>query len=121
VQQMTELGASGYLTKHTAGDNLLLAIREVQREMPFSVRRHETFAGPLRHALADGKPPKRNVKLTSRQRRCCNWWLKGCRTSRARGTGDHAKTVNKHRQQLMNSSKFINIVGLTRTRCPTAW
>src|SRR5580658_4271978 len=35
VEQLTEVGASGYLTKQTAGDDLALAIREVQRGNAF--------------------------------------------------------------------------------------
>jgi len=116
VQQMTELGASGYLTKHTAGDNLLLAIREVQKGNAFfSPPVMKRLQDHYRHALADGKPPKRNVKLTSRQAEVLQLVAEGMQDKQSAGElGISAKTVNKHRQQLMNKLKIHNIVGLTR-------
>jgi DNA-binding NarL/FixJ family response regulator len=116
VQQMTELGASGYLTKQTAGDNLLLAIREVQKGNAFfSPTIMKSLRDHYRHAVADGKSAKRKVKLTSRQAEVLQLVAEGMQDKQSAGElGISAKTVNKHRQQLMNKLKIHNIVGLTR-------
>src|ERR1700728_1872890 len=61
VQQLTGAGASGYLIKQTAADNLLLAIREVQKGNAFfSPSISKRLRDRCRQAFADGQPLKRN-------------------------------------------------------------
>jgi DNA-binding NarL/FixJ family response regulator len=86
VQQLTEVGASGYLTKQTAGDDLLLAIREVQKGNAFfSPAIAKRLRDRCRQAFADGQPLKRNVELTSRESEVLQLIAEGCRTSRSPG------------------------------------
>ena len=116
VQQMTEIGASGYLTKQTAADDLLLAIREVQKgNVFFSPAIMKRLQDHCRHAFAEGKTPKRNVKLTSRQEEVLQLVAEGLQDKLSAGElGISAKTVNRHRQQLMNKLNIHNVAGLTR-------
>src|ERR1700677_1596678 len=62
VQQLTEVGASGYLTKQTAGDDLLLAIREVQKGNAFfSPAIAKRLRDRCRKAFVDGQPLTRQI------------------------------------------------------------
>jgi len=116
VQRLTEIGASGYLTKQTAGDDLMLAIREVQKGNAFfSPAIMKRLQDHCRHAFTGGKPFKRSVKLTSRQAEVLQLVAEGLQDKQSAGElGIGKKTVNKHRQQLMNKLKIHNVVGLTR-------
>jgi DNA-binding NarL/FixJ family response regulator len=116
VQQMIEIGASGYLTKHTVGDDLVLAVREVQKGNAFfSPAIMKRLQDHWRHAFAEGKPRQRNVKLTSREAEVLQLVAEGLQDKESAGElGVSAKTINKHRQQVMNKLKIHNVVGLTR-------
>jgi DNA-binding NarL/FixJ family response regulator len=116
VQHVTEIGASGYLTKQTDAANLLLAIREVQKgNAYFSPAVMKSLRDHCRQSFGNGQAPKRNVKLTSREAEVLQLVAEGLQDKQSAGElGISAKTVNKHRQQLMNKLKIHNVVGLTR-------
>jgi len=116
VQQLTEVGASGYLTKQTAGDDLLLAIREVQRGNAFfSPSIAKRLRDRCRRAFADGQPLKRNVDLTSRESEVLQLIAEGLPNKQIAGElGISIKTVEKHRQQVMNKLSIHDVAGLTR-------
>jgi len=116
VQQLTEVGASGYLTKQTAGDDLLLAIREVQRGNAFfSPSIAKRLRDRCRQAFADGQPLKRNVELTSRESEVLQLIAEGLPNKQIAGElGISIKTVEKHRQQVMNKLNIHDVAGLTR-------
>jgi DNA-binding NarL/FixJ family response regulator len=116
VQQLTEVGASGYLTKQTAGDDLLLAIREVQKGNAFfSPAIAKRLRDRCRQAFADGQPLKRNVELTSRESEVLQLIAEGLPNKQIAGElGISIKTVEKHRQQVMNKLNIHDVAGLTR-------
>jgi DNA-binding NarL/FixJ family response regulator len=116
VQQLTEVGASGYLTKQTAGDDLLLAIREVQKGNAFfSPAIAKRLRDRCRQAFVDGRPLKRNIHLTSRESEVLQLIAEGLPNKQIAGElGISIKTVEKHRQQVMNKLAIHDIAGLTR-------
>jgi DNA-binding NarL/FixJ family response regulator len=116
VQQLTEVGASGYLTKQTAGDDLALAIREVQRGNAFfSPAIAKRLRDRCRQAFADGQPLKRNVELTSRESEVLQLIAEGMPNKQIAGElGISIKTVEKHRQQVMNKLNIHDVASLTR-------
>src|SRR3984957_10015674 len=116
VQQLTEVGASGYLTKQTAGDDLLLAIREVNKGNAFfSPAIAKRLRDRCRQAFNDGQPLKRNVELTSRESEVLQLIAEGLPNKQIAGElGISIKTVEKHRQQVMNKLNIHDVAGLTR-------
>jgi DNA-binding NarL/FixJ family response regulator len=116
VQQLTEVGASGYLTKQTAGDDLLLAIREVQKGNAFfSPAIAKRLRDRCRQAFVDGQPLKRNIQLTSRESEVLQLIAEGLPNKQIAGElFISIKTVEKHRQQVMNKLNIHDVAGLTR-------
>ena len=116
VQRLTEVGASGYLTKQTAGDDLLMAIREVQRGNAFfSPSIAKRLRDRCRQAFADGQSLKRNIDLTSRESEVLQLIAEGMPNKQIAGElGISIKTVEKHRQQVMNKLNIHDVAGLTR-------
>ncbi len=116
VQQMVQAGVAGYLIKQTAANDLLRAIREVQRgNMFFS----PTIAKQLRQQSRDtssrGQPQKKNGGLTSRESEVLQLIAEGFSNKQIAGElGISIKTVEKHRQQVMNKLNIHEIAGLTR-------
>jgi DNA-binding NarL/FixJ family response regulator len=116
VEQLTEVGASGYLTKQTAADDLLLAIREVQKGNAFfSPAIAKRLRDRCRQAFNDGQPLRRNVNLTSREAEVLQLIAEGLANKQIAGElGISIKTVEKHRQQVMNKLNIHDVAGLTR-------
>jgi DNA-binding NarL/FixJ family response regulator len=116
VEQLTEVGASGYLTKQTAADDLLLAIREVQKGNAFfSPAIAKRLRDRCRQAFVDGQPLRRNVQLTSRESEVLQLIAEGLPNKQIAGElGISIKTVEKHRQQVMNKLNIHDVAGLTR-------
>jgi DNA-binding NarL/FixJ family response regulator len=116
VQQLTGAGASGYLIKQTAADNLLLAIREVQKGNAFfSPTIAKRLRDRCRQAFADGQPLKKNIELTSRESEVLQLIAEGLPNKQiAAELGISIKTVEKHRQQVMNKLNIHDVAGLTR-------
>jgi DNA-binding NarL/FixJ family response regulator len=116
VQQLTGAGASGYLIKQTAADNLLLAIREVQKGNAFfSPTIAKRLRDRCRQAFADGQPLKKNIELTSRESEVLQLIAEGFPNKQiASELGISIKTVEKHRQQVMNKLNIHDVAGLTR-------
>jgi DNA-binding NarL/FixJ family response regulator len=116
VEQLTEVGASGYLTKQTAADDLLHAIREVQKGNAFfSPAIAKRLRDRCRQAFVDGQPLRRNVELTSREAEVLQLIAEGLPNKQIAGElGISIKTVEKHRQQVMNKLNIHDVAGLTR-------
>ena len=116
VQQLTGAGASGYLIKQTAADNLLLAIREVQKGNAFfSPSISKRLRDRCRQAFTDGQPLKRNIELTSRESEVLQLIAEGLANKQIAGElGISIKTVEKHRQQVMNKLNIHDVATLTR-------
>lgn len=116
VQQMTEAGISGYLSKQTAADDLVKAIREVQKGnhyySPSIVRRLKTR---LQDAFTNGQANKRSIELTSREAEVLQLIAEGFPNKQiAAELSISIKTVEKHRQQVMNKLNIHDVAGLTR-------
>src|SRR5438093_3323454 len=68
VQQLMRAGASGYLIKQTAANDLLKAIREVRRGNAFfSPAIARRLREQCREAFSTGHPARKTTELTSRE------------------------------------------------------
>jgi DNA-binding NarL/FixJ family response regulator len=117
IERAVEAGAAGYLMKETAGDDLLRAIREIASGNAF-------FSPPVarrilkqwQEKLPNGSSGEtRTPKLTSRQTEILQLIAEGYATKQiADLLFLSVKTVEKHRQDLMNTLNIHNIASLTR-------
>lgn len=117
IEHAVKAGAAGYLMKETAGDDLLRAIREIASGNAF-------FSPPIAKRLLrqwhDKFPNGRDIgtetpKLTSRQIEILQLIAEGYATKQIAGLlSISIKTVEKHRQDLMNTVNIHNIASLTR-------
>src|SRR5436309_574708 len=117
VQQLTEAGAAGYLVKQTAANDLLKAIREAQKGNAFfspSISRR--LLEQCREAFVRGGPVrKRTTRLTSREAEVLQLIAEGQANKQiAAELSISIKTVEKHRQQVMNKLNIHDVAGLTR-------
>ena len=119
VHQVTEAGAAGYLLKQSAATDLIKAIREARRGNAFfspSISRRmldqyrETFMRGTSIKL------KRGVTvLTSRENEVLQLIAEGRPNKQiAAELSISIKTVEKHRQQVMNKLNLHEVAGLTR-------
>jgi DNA-binding NarL/FixJ family response regulator len=117
VEQVTELGAAGFLLKQTSSHNLATAIREVQKG--------KTFFGPASAGRAqersqksldrEGNLKKKSNRLSSREVEVLQLIAEGKPNKQvAAELGVSFKTVDKHRQHLMSKLNIHDIAGLTR-------
>jgi len=117
IQQLTEAGAAGYLVKQTAANELLKAIREANRgNAYFSPAIAKKLRDHCREALAGGQPSrKRTDYLTAREEEVLQL-IAECRANKqiAAELCISIKTVEKHRQQVMNKLGIHDVAGLTR-------
>jgi DNA-binding NarL/FixJ family response regulator len=95
---------------------LLLAIREVQKGKAFfSPAIAKRLRDRCRQAFVDGRPLKRNIHLTSRESEVLQLIAEGLPNKQIAGElGISIKTVEKHRQQVMNKLAIHDVAGLTR-------
>jgi DNA-binding NarL/FixJ family response regulator len=117
IERAVEAGAAGYLMKETAGEDFLRAIREIASGNAF-------FSPPVARRLLkqwqdkfpNGSPVKtKTTKLTSRQTEILQLIAEGYVTKQIAGLLSLSiKTVEKHRQDLMNTLNIHNIASLTR-------
>jgi DNA-binding NarL/FixJ family response regulator len=117
VQQVTEAGAAGYLVKQTAGAELLKAIREAHRgNAYFSPLIAKRLRDQCRHAMEGGQSlRKRTDYLTTREAEVLQLIAEGRANKQiAAELCISIKTVEKHRQQVMNKLGIHDVAGLTR-------
>ena len=117
VQQLTEQGASGYLVKQTAANDLIKAIREAHKGNAFfSPSISKRFLDHCREAFSHGsRVPKKTGLLTSREAEVLQLIAEGHANKQiAADLGISIKTVEKHRQQVMNKLGIHDVAGLTR-------
>lgn len=116
VQQLMQAGASGYLIKQTAANDLLKAIREVQRGNAFfSPSIAKRLRDQCRVAFSTGQTVKRGADLTSRESEVLQLIAEGFSNKQiAAELAISIKTVEKHRQQVMNKLNIHDVAGLTR-------
>lgn len=117
VQQLTEAGAAGYLVKQTAANDLLKAIREAHKGNAFfSPAIAKRLRDQCREAFVSGQPvKKRSDYLTTREAEVLQLIAEGRANKQiAAELCISIKTVEKHRQQVMNKLGIHDVAGLTR-------
>jgi len=117
VEQVVKAGAMGYLLKHSSGDILAKAIRELHNGRTF-------FTPSIAKRLKDGYQKstdgvglrkKSGTELTSRESELLQLIAEGQANKQiASELGISIKTVEKHRQHLMEKLNIHDIAGLTR-------
>ncbi len=116
VEQLMQAGASGYLIKQTAANDLLKAIREVQRGNAFfSPTIAKRLRDQCREVFTTGQPARKAGELTSREAEVLQLIAEGFSNKEiATELSISIKTVEKHRQQVMNKLNIHDVAGLTR-------
>jgi DNA-binding NarL/FixJ family response regulator len=117
VHQLTEAGASGYLIKQSAASELIRAVREIARGnayfSPPILKRllelyREFYVKNRKHGIGEGH-------LTGREQEVLQMVAEGYVNKQiAAALSLSIKTVEKHRQQLMDKLNIHDIAGLTR-------
>ena len=117
VQQLTEAGAAGYLVKQTAANDLLKAIREAHKGNAFfSPAIAKRLRDQCRQAFVSGQPVKKRTDyLTTREAEVLQLIAEGRANKQiAAELCISIKTVEKHRQQVMNKLNIHDRVELAR-------
>jgi DNA-binding NarL/FixJ family response regulator len=117
VHQVTEAGASGYLLKQTAATDLIKAVREACKGNAFfSPAISRRLVERYREAVREGVPVrKRPNLLTSREAEVLQLIAEGKANKQiAAELSISIKTVEKHRQQVMNKLNIHDVASLTR-------
>jgi DNA-binding NarL/FixJ family response regulator len=117
VAHMATVGASGYLVKQNSGQMLVHAIRQIVDGHPyFSPSIAKRLEDAKRRSRESGAPrgkPKR--PLTAREAEVLQLVAEGAANKQvAAELGISTKTVEKHRQQLMDKLNIHDTAGLTR-------
>lgn len=117
VDQVIASGAAGYLLKHTSGAILSTAIREVEKGNTFfspsvAKRLNSRNRKTPDHA---GVLKRKTVKLSRREAEALQLVAEGKANKQiAAELGISIKTVEKHRQHLMEKLNIHDTAGLTR-------
>jgi DNA-binding NarL/FixJ family response regulator len=117
IEHAIEAGASGYLMKETAEDDLSRAIREVAKgNAYFSPPVAKRILKQCQKQTLDGRAVgTKAAMLTGRQTEILQLIAEGYATKQiADMLSLSVKTVEKHRQDLMNTLNIHNIATLTR-------
>src|ERR1039458_8580873 len=117
VQNATESGAVGFLLKQTSAHDVCRAIREVQKGKTFfspSISRRQDRIHPLMPNHSGGFK-KKVSQLTSRELEVLQLIAEGkANKETAAELGIGTKTVEKHREHLMEKLDIHDTAGLTR-------
>jgi len=116
VEQMRDAGVAGFLSKRSAANQLVEAIRTVRSGgtfySPEVTKRLQEYKNA---ALRAGRPVDEPVELTAREAQTLELIAKGLRNKEiAVQMGVSTKTVEKHRQGVMNKLNIHDAAGLTR-------
>jgi DNA-binding NarL/FixJ family response regulator len=117
VAHMAAVGASGYLVKQNSGQVLVHAIKEIVAGHPYfspsiAKRLGEAERKSREGGAARGKPRR---PLTAREAEVLQLVAEGAANNQvAAELGISTKTVEKHRQQLMDKLNIHDTAGLTR-------
>jgi DNA-binding NarL/FixJ family response regulator len=117
VRQVTEIGAAGYLLKQTAAEDLIKAIREARiGNAFFSPAISKRLLENCREAFLNGVPAgTRTDRLTSREAEVLQLVAEGNVNKQISAElCISVKTVEKHRQEVMNKLNIHHVAGLTR-------
>jgi len=117
VERATAVGAVGFLEKQTSAEILIKAIHEVAKGKRFysptvAKRLHD---GQRRSVDRDGQARPHATRLTSRETEVLQLVAEGKANKQVAGLLDISiKTVEKHRQHLMDKLNIHDTAGLTR-------
>jgi DNA-binding NarL/FixJ family response regulator len=116
VQQAIAAGAAAYLIKQTAAADLVKAIREVKKGNAYF---SPAIASRLREQTCrpagEAEPAKPKVELTVREAEVLQLIAEGFANKQiAAELNLSVKTVEKHRQQVMNKLNIHDTAGLVR-------
>lgn len=116
VEQLLEMGANGYLVKQNSGQVLVQAIREVMSGKSFF---SSSIASRIRQqaeqARMRGEKESKRRPLTLRETEVLQMVAEGMANKQiASELSISIKTVEKHRQQLMDKLNIHQTAGLTR-------
>ena len=117
VAQLIEHGAIGYLVKQAASNDLVKAIREARKGNAFfSPCISRRLLEQCRDSFFKGKVVRKTTeRLTSRETEVLQLIAEGYANKQiADVLGISIKTVEKHRQQLMDKLNIHEVAGLTR-------
>jgi len=116
IQQALAAGAAAYLLKQTAAFELIQAIREVRKGNAFfSPTIAKRLRDQCREAFSTGTTSRKSGELTSREAEVLQLIAEGFSNKQiAAELGISIKTVEKHRQQVMNKLNIHDVAGLTR-------
>ncbi len=116
IERMSAVGAAGFLEKQTSAEILTRAIMEVASGKLF-------FSPAIAKRMLDGRnrsldrdgQPASNLRLTSRETEVLQLVAEGSANKQvAAALGISIKTVEKHRQHLMDKLNIHETAGLTR-------
>jgi DNA-binding NarL/FixJ family response regulator len=117
IERAAEVGATGYLVKQNSAEQLVRAIREVANGSRFfspSIAKRMNIDGS-RLAPGNGHGPSVAMRLTPRQQEVLQLVAEGAPNKQvAANLGISIKTVEKHRQQIMDKLGIHDTAGLTR-------
>jgi DNA-binding NarL/FixJ family response regulator len=117
VKNATDSGASGFLLKQTSAHEVCRAIREVQSGKKFfspSISKRQDRLNPKSFDRT-GVSKKKIVELTSREMEVLQLIAEGkANKETASELGIGIKTVEKHREHLMDKLDIHDTAGLTR-------
>jgi DNA-binding NarL/FixJ family response regulator len=117
IERMSAAGVAGFLEKQTSAEILTRAIREVAKGATFfspsiAKRMSDAHTAPVGR---DGLKKTGKVQLTSRESEVLQLVAEGSANKQvAAELGISIKTVEKHRQQLMDKLNIHDTAGLTR-------
>ena len=117
VAHMAEVGAAGYVVKQNSGQELVHAIKEIAAGRPYfsaaiAKRRQDAERRSRERGGAPGMPKR---ALTSREMEVLQLVAEGAANKQiAAELGISIKTVEKHRQRLMDKLDIHDTAGLTR-------
>jgi DNA-binding NarL/FixJ family response regulator len=117
ITRVNEVGAAGFLEKQTSADILTKAIREVAEGRSYF---SPAIAKRLRQSQdaslnRDGMAKANGTRLTSRESEVLQLVAEGMANKQVADTlGISIKTVEKHRQHLMDKLNIHETAGLTR-------
>jgi DNA-binding NarL/FixJ family response regulator len=117
IERMSTAGVAGFLEKQTSADVLTKAIREIAKGntyfSPAIAKRMRDAPGKPRDR--DGLPKANAARLTSREAEVLQLVAEGSANKQvAAALGISIKTVEKHRQRLMDKLDIHETAGLTR-------
>lgn len=115
VIEMLKVGASGYLLKDSASEELTLAIRAVAANQPYlSPKITDVVIKDYLGALSKTEPTAFTV-LTAREREVLQLLAEGKTTKQtASALNVSVKTIETHRQQMMEKLNIRSIAELTK-------